>query len=208
MRMKTFSMFPYIVNAERSGLYANAGWETLDLDPVTPAQEMLNRLMANSYRQWENVRFDARTAVLRVVEDDCGEIVLGNRHRELGEDGAVVHRGQALDAVAAERPVERRVHQSLRRVAVPRLVCARLGGGDEVGVHVDVAPVLGVRRLDLEALHGLLGVSFEESLLRGEVAVPENHEHEPVVVGSVVADLAHRSGDRRRHETSKLAIGR
>ncbi len=66
----SWDTFSAIVNAERAGFYANAGWQPLELVPSTPAQEMLNRLAVATPHEWENVRYDAFTfyAALEYLE--------------------------------------------------------------------------------------------------------------------------------------------
>jgi hypothetical protein len=56
-----WDVFPFIFNVKRSGLYVNAGWVPFDGPSLTDCQVMLNRLIAQSPRQWENSRDDAFT---------------------------------------------------------------------------------------------------------------------------------------------------
>jgi hypothetical protein len=55
-----WELFPYILNAKRSGLLVNAGYEPLLATPVTPALRLLNRLKAET-AMWGGESFDAPT---------------------------------------------------------------------------------------------------------------------------------------------------
>jgi len=52
---------PYIVNATRSGVFANAGYDPLTAIPVTPSLAMLNRMKAELPKVWDEEPFDAVT---------------------------------------------------------------------------------------------------------------------------------------------------
>jgi len=52
---------PWILNRERCGFDINAGLEPLDLDPMTPEIELLNRLKRDIPTQWGDYPFDALT---------------------------------------------------------------------------------------------------------------------------------------------------
>lgn len=51
----SWDVFPYIINAERSGIPVNAGWEPL---PREPAGEPLNRIADEIPHVWAGVRYD------------------------------------------------------------------------------------------------------------------------------------------------------
>jgi len=57
----SWDVFPYILNVQRSGLPVNAGWVPLAGESLTPGQLVLNRMIAQSPRVWENSRYDAFT---------------------------------------------------------------------------------------------------------------------------------------------------
>ncbi|WP_406694142.1 alkaline phosphatase family protein [Singulisphaera sp. Ch08] len=57
----SWDLFPYILNVERSGLPVNAGWVALAGQSLTESQTLLNRVMMQSPRLWENCRHDAFT---------------------------------------------------------------------------------------------------------------------------------------------------
>jgi len=53
--------FPYILNAQRSGLMVNAGYDPLKVIPSTPRLDLLNRLKAELPQVWDEEPFDAIT---------------------------------------------------------------------------------------------------------------------------------------------------
>jgi hypothetical protein len=53
-----WDVMPFILNAPRSGLLVNAGWEPLTAIPATPRLDLLNHLKAETPRYWENEPFD------------------------------------------------------------------------------------------------------------------------------------------------------
>jgi hypothetical protein len=55
-----WELFPWILNAERSGLLVNAGYEPLNAPPVTERVRLLNRLKRET-EFWEGESFDAPT---------------------------------------------------------------------------------------------------------------------------------------------------
>jgi hypothetical protein len=59
----SWDLFPYILNVKRSGLPVNAGWEALAPagKSLNESQTLLNRVMMQSPRLWENCRHDAFT---------------------------------------------------------------------------------------------------------------------------------------------------
>lgn len=57
----SWDVFPYILNRERSGLSVNAGWELIAGKELTDRQQVLNNLMRELPRTWDNVRYDALT---------------------------------------------------------------------------------------------------------------------------------------------------
>jgi hypothetical protein len=54
----SWDLFPYIVNAERSGVYMNSGWQGFDFAPEVPLVQQLNRTMQEIPHLWEYARFD------------------------------------------------------------------------------------------------------------------------------------------------------
>ncbi|MDQ6758457.1 MAG: AP protein [Acidobacteriota bacterium] len=56
----SWDVFPFILNAGRSGLMVNAGYEPLTAAPVTPKIELLNRLKTET-GMWEGEPFDGVT---------------------------------------------------------------------------------------------------------------------------------------------------
>ena len=55
-----WDVFPYIFNAPRAGFLVNAGYDPLEVSPVTPRIELLNRLKTET-RVWEGEPFDSLT---------------------------------------------------------------------------------------------------------------------------------------------------
>jgi hypothetical protein len=56
-----WDLFPYILNAPRSGLFVNAGYEALTVDPSSPDITLLNALKSESPRFWPDEPFDFLT---------------------------------------------------------------------------------------------------------------------------------------------------
>jgi alkaline phosphatase D len=56
-----WDVFPFIFNIERSGLYMNAGWVPLEGPALTDRQLLLNKLITQAPRMWDNCRDDAFT---------------------------------------------------------------------------------------------------------------------------------------------------
>jgi hypothetical protein len=56
-----WDVFPFIFNVERSKLYINAGWVPLEGPSLTESQVLLNKLMAQSPRMWDDCRDDSLT---------------------------------------------------------------------------------------------------------------------------------------------------
>ncbi|QDU40932.1 Type I phosphodiesterase / nucleotide pyrophosphatase [Maioricimonas rarisocia] len=54
----SWDVFPYIINADRSGIPVNAGWEPLAKTVDTAATRALDALAAEMPRYWDNVRYD------------------------------------------------------------------------------------------------------------------------------------------------------
>ncbi len=54
----SWDLFPYILNAERSGIYVNSGWQPFDFAPNSPTLADLNRTMRELPHLWEYARFD------------------------------------------------------------------------------------------------------------------------------------------------------
>ena len=57
----SWDLYPYILNVKRSGLLMNAGWVPFEGSSLTPEQVVLNRLIMQSPRVWEDCRNDAFT---------------------------------------------------------------------------------------------------------------------------------------------------
>jgi len=57
----SWDAIPYIVNAKRSGMYVNAGWQELDHVADQVKREVLNRMIRETPRLWEYARFDNLT---------------------------------------------------------------------------------------------------------------------------------------------------
>jgi hypothetical protein len=57
----SWDLFPYILNVERSGLPVNAGWEPLAGASLTESQILLNRMIEDSPRLWDDCRHDVFT---------------------------------------------------------------------------------------------------------------------------------------------------
>ncbi len=57
----SWDVFPFIINAQRSGIPVNAGWEPVRGEHLSPTATLLNRLMVDTPHEWENARFDAYT---------------------------------------------------------------------------------------------------------------------------------------------------
>jgi len=56
-----WDVFPFIFNVERSGLYVNAGWVPFEGPTLTEGQALLNKLIAQAPRMWDDSRDDAFT---------------------------------------------------------------------------------------------------------------------------------------------------
>lgn len=54
----SWDVFPFILNAQRSGLRVNAGWQPLSADGTDPQLAELDRYAAEMPRVWHNVRYD------------------------------------------------------------------------------------------------------------------------------------------------------
>ena len=57
----SWDVFPYIINAERSGIPVNAGWMDLTESPDEDLLDSLNELSREIPRYWGNVRYDLFT---------------------------------------------------------------------------------------------------------------------------------------------------
>jgi Type I phosphodiesterase / nucleotide pyrophosphatase len=57
----SWDLYPYILNVNRSGLLMNAGWVPFEGPSLTAEQLVLNRLIMQSPRLWEDCRNDAFT---------------------------------------------------------------------------------------------------------------------------------------------------
>ena len=57
----SWDVFPFIVNAERSGVYVNAGWEPMRHDNLTAREQLLYRLHEETPAMWSAARYDAFT---------------------------------------------------------------------------------------------------------------------------------------------------
>lgn len=57
----SWDVFPFIINAERSGIYVNAGWQVLDVFRDEQQQDAVNSLAEQLPHYWDGVRYDAFT---------------------------------------------------------------------------------------------------------------------------------------------------
>jgi hypothetical protein len=57
----SWDVYPWIFHRERSGLLVNAGWELIQGDSLSSGQILLNRLMSQSPRVWDDCRHDTFT---------------------------------------------------------------------------------------------------------------------------------------------------
>jgi len=57
----SWDVFPYIINAERSGVYVNAGWQPTEDGSGAASDRTLDYVIRNVTPVWENVRFDVLT---------------------------------------------------------------------------------------------------------------------------------------------------
>jgi alkaline phosphatase D len=55
----SWDLYPFIFNVERSGLYVNAGWVPFEEPSLTEGQVLLNKLIAQAPRMWDDCRDDA-----------------------------------------------------------------------------------------------------------------------------------------------------
>ena len=56
-----WDVFPFIFNVERSKLYVNAGWVPLEPPVLSESQIMLNKLINQAPRMWDDSREDSLT---------------------------------------------------------------------------------------------------------------------------------------------------
>ncbi|MEM8945829.1 MAG: alkaline phosphatase family protein [Planctomycetota bacterium] len=57
----SWDVFPYILNAERSCLYVNAGWQEIDFAENDSIKNLLNRSIRETPHYWRGARFDFMT---------------------------------------------------------------------------------------------------------------------------------------------------
>ncbi len=57
----SWDVFPYILNCERSGLHVRAGIEPLAIGRLTPSQQLLNTLIAETTPLWDGLLHDSFT---------------------------------------------------------------------------------------------------------------------------------------------------
>jgi hypothetical protein len=57
----SWDVFPYILNAQRSGMYVNAGWQDLEVADDAVRVGQLNRLGRELPHYWDGVRYDVFT---------------------------------------------------------------------------------------------------------------------------------------------------
>ena len=87
----SWDVFPYMINAERSGIPVNAGWQPLDA--AAPAElRALDELSREVPRMWENVRYDYFTfrAALDCIERDKPRVL----YVSFGETDDWAHAGR------------------------------------------------------------------------------------------------------------------
>jgi hypothetical protein len=101
----SWDTFAYILNRERAGLLVNAGWEPIEGDSLTEGQVLLNRLMMQSPRVWDESRHDAftfqaalehvRAAAPRVLYIAFGDT---DEHAHAGRYDHYLHAAHHVDA--------------------------------------------------------------------------------------------------------------
>lgn len=57
----SWDVFPYILNAERSGIDVNAGWQEIEVAKSEVAKDLINRNIREIPHYWRGARFDALT---------------------------------------------------------------------------------------------------------------------------------------------------
>jgi alkaline phosphatase D len=87
-----WDVFPFILNVQRSHLYVNAGWVLFDGQPPSENQILLNRLMAQAPRMWDDCRDDAFTfqVALEHLRRDSPRVL----HIGLGDTDEHAHMGR------------------------------------------------------------------------------------------------------------------
>ena len=100
----SWDVFPYILNRERSGLPINAGWEPIAGASLTETQVLLNRLMAQEARVWEDCRHDAFTAqvALERLEHHATRVL----YISFGDTDEFAHSGRYDHYLRAARRVD------------------------------------------------------------------------------------------------------
>jgi hypothetical protein len=88
----SWDLFPFILNARRSGLFVNAGWVPFDGPMPTESQVLLNRLMEQSPQTWEGSRDDAFTfqVALEYLRRDAPRVI----YIALGDTDEHAHEGR------------------------------------------------------------------------------------------------------------------
>ncbi len=57
----SWDLYPFIFNVDRGGLYVNGGWVPLEGPGLTESQQLLNKLMSQAPRMWDDCRDDGFT---------------------------------------------------------------------------------------------------------------------------------------------------
>jgi hypothetical protein len=57
----SWDVFPFIINARRSGVYVNAGWQELEIFATERTRQLWNQIANGLPHYWDNVRYDIFT---------------------------------------------------------------------------------------------------------------------------------------------------
>ncbi|WZP00413.1 alkaline phosphatase family protein [Isosphaeraceae bacterium EP7] len=96
----SWDLFPYILNAGRSGLPVNAGWEPIAGDSLDETQKTLNLMMGRVRRDWHDCRDDAFT--FPVALDQIARLKPRVAYISYGDTDEHAHQGRYdlyLDAI-------------------------------------------------------------------------------------------------------------
>ncbi len=101
----SWDVYPYIFNQARSGLYVNAGWVPIARKSLTDSEVVLNRLMDQTPRTWDDCRNDAFTfqVALEHLRNESPRVFyigLGDtdEHAHAGRYDHYLHAAHAADA--------------------------------------------------------------------------------------------------------------
>jgi hypothetical protein len=100
----SWDRFPYILNVERSGLPVNAGWEPLAGKSLTESQMLLNRMIEDSPRLWEDCRHDVFTfpVAMELLRRETPRVL----YISLGDTDEFAHGGRYDRYLAAAHHVD------------------------------------------------------------------------------------------------------